>query len=251
MRFLKPICFLFLFTFGSLFAQGQGLFEQATQAYSEGNYKSTIVKYEQILHNGRHSVGVYYNLANAHYKLNHVAPSIYYYEKALQLAPNDEDVLNNLSFAEKMKVDIIEAVPESGFSSFVSDYLKMFHFDTWAWIAVVFSFLFAGLFIVYYFVRTPFKKRLFFIPSIFCLLLMIVFVCSAYFSKAQQESQHYAIVFAQEAKVKAEPNLRSDLVFTLHEGTKVKIKEDFGKWFEISLADGQQGWIKKETIKKL
>ena len=65
--------------------------------YNQGKYAEAIDKYKAILETKNHSAALYFNLANAHYKLNNIAPSIYYYEKALQLAPNDPDIKNNLA----------------------------------------------------------------------------------------------------------------------------------------------------------
>lgn len=248
---MKTIIYLLFFSFGSLFAQDQGLFQQATQAYSEGNYKVSIEKYEQILENGRTSVAVYYNLANAHYKLNQVAPSIYYYEKALQLNPNDEEVKNNLAFAQKMTIDVIEPIQKSDFSKRIDKLVSSFSFDNWAWATVVFSFLFALFILGYYFAGSSKRKRVFFIPAMLCLVFGIASIIFANLRHSTQQNNQYAIVFAQEAKVKSEPNSRSEEVFLLHEGTKVKVKENFGGWLEIKLADGKQGWIKKEKVKKL
>jgi len=39
------------------------------------------------LDQGLVSAALYYNLANAHYKLNNVGETVYYFEKALQLSP--------------------------------------------------------------------------------------------------------------------------------------------------------------------
>ena len=60
-----------------------------------------------------------------------------------------------------------------------------------------------------------------------------------------------AIVFSESTEVKSEPNLGSEAVFTLHEGTKVQIiiKED--DWARIRLVDGKDGWIPLSDLKEL
>ncbi len=64
-------------------AQNETLFEEGNTFYNNGKYNEAIEKYEAILNSDQHSAEVYFNLGNAHYKLNHIAPSIYYYEMAL------------------------------------------------------------------------------------------------------------------------------------------------------------------------
>lgn len=250
---MKNLIYILFFSFGSLFAQdqGTGLFEQATKAYSEGDYTGAIEKYGQILDNGRTSVAVYYNLGNAHYKLDHVASSIYYYEKALQLQGNDEDVKNNLAFAKKRTIDVIEPEQKTGVSKWIHHLISSLEADAWAWTAVVFFVFFTSLFLGYYFAVLPRRKRMFFIPAMSCLVIGIAAVVFANIRYTNQQNNRFAIVFAEKAKVQAEPNLRSAEVFLLHEGTKVNVKGNFGDWLEIKLADGKQGWIKKEKVRKL
>src|SRR5690554_7793015 len=76
-----------------------------------------IYSWKDILQNDEVSAELYYNLGNAYYRLNQIGPSIYYYEKALQLAPNDADIKNNLAFAENARIDAIEPLPQSIFTT--------------------------------------------------------------------------------------------------------------------------------------
>ena len=80
---MKKLLIVFLLVSDCLFAQdNKSLFQQASQDYANGNYEAAINKYESILKSGEVSASLYYNLGNAHYKLDHIAPSIYNYEKA-------------------------------------------------------------------------------------------------------------------------------------------------------------------------
>jgi len=108
--------FLFLIILWTLpaLAQNESLFDKANSAYNEGNYEIAIDNYEQILENGETSAALYYNLGNSYYKLNNLAPSIYYYEKALQLDPNDNDIRNNLAIAQNLVIDDVAAPASSG-----------------------------------------------------------------------------------------------------------------------------------------
>ena len=117
---MRTLVLLFLVSFFLGGAQVELDFEKANSLYNEGVYAAAIQAYENILNKGLHSAEVYYNLANCYYKQNNVGHSIYYYEKALVLAPKDKSILNNLAFAQKMTVDKIEPVPEAGFLSFIN-----------------------------------------------------------------------------------------------------------------------------------
>ena len=96
LRFFLLCAALLAFAWGN--AQNGQLFTQATEHYNKGEYSKAIENYEQILEGGEHSPELYFNLANCHYKLNHIGPSIYYYEKALLLNPDDGEIKNNLKY---------------------------------------------------------------------------------------------------------------------------------------------------------
>ncbi len=233
------------------FAQNETLFEQGNTLYNEGNYEAAITKYENILDNGKHSAELYFNLGNAHYKLNHIAPSIYYYEKALLLDPNDQELKNNIGFARNMTIDAIETVPEVGFSKFEKNISKSMTFEQWGISAIVLVVLFMILFLTYYFAYSSMRKRLAFIGSTASLLLAIVALALAFHNYSLVKNDRPAIVFAQETQVKSEPNLRSNEAFVLHEGTKVQVLDTVNKWKKIRLADGKTGWIPQDDIKLL
>ncbi len=105
-----------MLSFASL-AQNQTNFEEANTLYNEGKYAEAIDKYSVILDTDHHSASLYFNLANAHYKLNNIAPSIYYYEKALQLAPTVRDIKYNLAVTRHIHVSGIVSNTEAGVSS--------------------------------------------------------------------------------------------------------------------------------------
>lgn len=233
------------------FSQNEQLFAQANNLYNEGDFEEAISKYESIIASGEHSAPLYFNLANAHYKLNHIAPSIYYYEKALILAPNDKEILNNIAFARNMTIDAIETIPEFGFAKFSKNVTNWLTFDNWARLSVLLMVLFVVFYLIYYFNYSSTKKRLAFISAMTFLILACCTVALAYHNYNLVENDQPAIVFAKESQVKSEPNLRSSESFKLHEGTKVQILDTVNSWKKIQLADGKTGWIPNEAIKAL
>lgn len=250
MRHIVYIITFLVSTF--VIAQQDDMFAKGNTFYNEGKFQEAITAYERILDQNVHSSELYYNLANAYYKLNRVAPSIYYYEKALQLSPNDKDIINNLAFANNMTIDAIEILPEVGFSKFTKQMTNKFSFDSWAIMAVVLVIGSVILFLAYYFSYGTGRKRLAFLSSFSCLFLAFVALFFAFKKFNFDQKDKPAIVFAQESNVKSEPNLRSEDVFDLHEGTKVQITEYYkDNWVRIKLADGETGWVPLEDIKAL
>ncbi|MEZ4796859.1 MAG: tetratricopeptide repeat protein [Flavobacteriaceae bacterium] len=248
----KLLCILTFFFVVAGFAQNTKDFAKGNALYNEGKFQEAITVYESILDNKVHSPELYYNLANSYYKLNRVAPSIYYYEKALLLAPNDADITNNLAFAQNMTIDAIDKIPEVGFSKFVKSITNTFPFDTWAMISISCVVLFVILFLAYYFAYSTTKKRLAFIGSFVILFIAFISLFFAFHKQTLDKKDNPAIVFSQESEVKTEPNLRSESAFQIHEGTKVQVLEKYNDdWSKIQIANGKTGWIASENIKLL
>lgn len=249
---MKRHVFVFIFllsTFG--FGQNTALFEKGNSLYNQGQYEEAIDVYKTILETKTHSAELYYNLGNAYYKLNKVAPSIFYFEKALQLAPNDGDIKNNLAFARNMTIDAISPLPESGVGKFIKNITNFMTFDGWAKTSVILVCCFVVLFLFYYFAYSTFRKRLAFIGSMVALMLVVITLTLAFHKFNLDKKDKPAIVFIQESKVRTEPNSRSEESFTLHEGTKVQILDTIKSWTRIQLPDGKTGWIPEEDIKAL
>ena len=238
------------------FASVQGqkadqFFKEGNTAYTAGNYQEAIEAYEKVLDAGQESAALYFNLGNANYKLNKIAPSIYNYERALRLKPNDRDIKNNLAFAQNMTIDAVTPLPQNTFTKWYNNVLNLLTIDGWAMLAVVSILIFMGSFIAYRFVGATGQKRLFFTTTCTTLILGILALFLAYRSQTRMENDRLAIVFASTAEVRTEPRLSSEKAFTLHEGTKVGILSENDEWQEIRLADGKEGWISKMEVKEL
>lgn len=232
-----------------IFAFGQTLFDRANELYQQENFKEAIQTYEQILANGQHSVELYYNLGNAYYKLNQVAPAIYNYEKALLLDPNNSDVKNNLTFAQNMTIDEVKEVPKVGFSHWLSSFTSVYHYDIWAKIAIAFSFLLLFSFVGFYFSQKIIFKRALFSTMVVFLVFSILSIIIAVFEKNQTQNNNPAIVFAESVAVKGEPKESSNNIAIIHEGVKVNILESVDEYYKIELQNGSQGWLIKSAAK--
>lgn len=235
----------------SQFSFAQTAFETGNQYYQKEKYQEAITNYESVLASGKQSAALYFNLGNCYYKLHKVAPAVYNYEKALQLNPNDEEIKTNLDFARKMAIDEIKVIPKVGFKKLISDFTSQHHYNTWAWIAVFFAFVFLLFFVGYYFSGTTFKKRIFFFGMFVVLIGITIAVFSAIFEKNRLANEKPAIVFAESVSGKSEPKVTSPDTFVLHEGTKVYILESIANWKKIQLTDETTGWIEDGAIKEL
>lgn len=235
----------------SLWSQENSFFSQGNELYNQGKYAEAIDSYKRVLDSGVHSAEVYFNLANAHYKLNNIAPSIYYYEKALQLDPNDIEIKNNRAFAQQMTIDNFGDVPQVGFSRIINNTIKLMSFDQWAMLCVLAIMIFVVMYLIYYFSYHTSKKRLAFIVSLGSLCICLIALSMAFQGYALEKRDNPAIVFEQESKIKTDPNNASEEIVRVHEGTKVQVLETFNDWKKVKLSNGTIGWIQSDDIKLL
>ncbi len=250
---MKKIIYIVVLLF-SLVAYSQEadkLFAEGNTFYKEENYTRAVGVYLAIEEQGMESDDLYFYIANCYYKMNKVAPAIYYYEKALKINPTNEDAIANLAFAKRMTIDVIEDLPKTFFQRFSASIIQKLPFDTWAIIAVIASFLASLLFLLYYFSSSSKKKLFYFNTSILAVFVLITSVIFAFNNFKTVQKNRVAIIFVPKVEIKNAPSMSSDDVFELHEGTKVIVLDELDNWKKIKIADGKIGWIYTNDLKEI
>lgn len=250
MKKFVAIILLFL-SLGSYSQTPKELFSEGNTFYKVEDYNRSLNVYLALEEKGLESSDLYFNLGNCYYKLNKVAPAIYYYEKALKVNPANEDAQHNLTFAKRMTLDVIQDLPKTFLQRFSENVIQKLSFDTWALIAVITSFLASILFLLYYFSGSSKMKLLYFNTTIFAVFVMLVSVYFAFDNYDTVQKNRTAIIFATKAEIKNAPTNSSEEIFELHEGTKVIILDELDNWKKIKIADGKTGWIYQDKLKEI
>ena len=232
----------------STFASTQNDYTKANSLYDEGNYEEAIQVYEELLNNDNLSTDIYFNLGNAHYKLDQVPSAILNYERALKLKPDNEDALFNLKMANKRTIDKIERLPELFIANTWRTLVTSRTVNNWAYFTVGLVFLTLLFFIAYLLTQPIFIKKISFYSGSFFLLLTLFCWLMASQHDTINQSTSEAIIFEATVTIKSEPNLKAEKLFTLHEGTKVKLLETVNSWNKIKLPNGNVGWISSDAI---
>ncbi len=248
-RILLILFILSLMHSGFASVSNDTLISKAVQQYNEGLYENAIENYKLILESGFESSEIYYNIGNAHFKLNDLPSAILFYEKAKKLKPNDKDILYNLNVANSRIIDNIEQVPEIFLKTWWNNFYNMFSANGWAKITIGLFIVFLLFVSIYILSSNRFIKKLFFgIAVIFLFTTLFSFALSYqkyYYSIEQKE----AIVFQPTVTIKSSPNKNSVDLFVIHEGTKVYITDELDGWYEIRIANGSVGWLLESTTK--
>jgi tetratricopeptide (TPR) repeat protein len=230
------------------YAQADTAWQNANALYTEGKYAEASEAYLQLEKSGKVSAALLYNAGNAFYKQGEIAKAILYYERALRLAPDDEDIRYNLELANMQIVDKIEPIPQFFVVTWIESFCNIFDVDTWSIVGVALFAVTLMLALIVLFGRTPRRKKVSFTLALACLSLSLVATYVAVHEKRHLNNHAEAIVYAPVTSVKASPDAGGVDLFVLHEGTKVELLETIGSWEKVKTADGNQGWLPTTTI---
>ena len=233
---------------GALAAQ-EAFFDEGNRRYQEGDYAGAIELYERILESGLESGELHYNLGNAWFRLGELGPAILHYERARRIMPRDGDLGANLELARALTVDQVTPLP--GFWLFRVarwwvDLLSrpaLLAVVTLAWLtamtALIAAILGRGGPLLAWSGRVAATAG----------VATLMFGLSLAARELALGRPDEAVIMAAEAAVHSAP---SDdpalLIFTVHEGTKVRVERRSDEWVEIVLEDGKVGWVRSGRL---
>ncbi len=225
------------------------LWQKGVSAYSDGRWEESANSWESLSGAGVESAELYYNLGNAYFKSGEVAKAVLNYERSLRIDPSFSDARFNLEFARSMVQDRIDEVPEFILKTWARKISYLMNSNAWAVLSLV---LFASfLVMLLLFLLGPRKglRRTGFYSAIVLILLSAGSYGFSVWQRNVYRRADSAVVMKPVSSVKSSPSEESSKdLFLLHEGTKVGVLDSVGKWVNISLSDGRQGWIQAGDI---
>lgn len=221
------------------------------RAYMEGDFKKAAEHYQSILGYGLYSAKLYYNLGNVAFKLGNTGEAILYYNKALKLAPSDEDIRHNLAIAEAQTKDKITVMPEFFVKRWVREVRNSLSCTAWSiWSLAAFALALACIALFVLAERLALRKAGFYGAIVSALLLVVTAWCGIA-ERRDMLQRSEAIVMSSAISVKSSPDRSATDLFVLHEGTKVRIATELENWSEIVIADGKKGWVEAGCIEQI
>ena len=225
--------------------------EAGNKAYIEGNYDKAIEEYIAILDGREYSMKLYNNLANAYFKTGANGKAILYYNKALRLAPSQEDIRHNLALAEAQTKDRIAVVPEFFLNRWMRTIRNSMSCTAWSVLSIVSFALVLAFGLLFLLASRLGIRKTGFYGALVALLFMIATTSFAISSRNDMLNHEEAVVMASAISVKSSPDRSATDLFVLHEGTKVKVLTAVDEWVEVVIADGKKGWTLKNNIEEI
>lgn len=225
--------------------------EMGNKAYMDGAYDKAVEEYSAILEGGEYSMELYYNLANAYFKMENIGKAILYYNKALRIAPSQEDVLHNLAIAETRTKDKITAVPEFFLHRWMRVVRNSVSCNAWGALSLLFFALILTFALLFLLASRLGVRKAGFYGALCSLLLFAATTAFAISSRNDILTEDEAVVMSSAISVKSSPDRSATDLFVLHEGTKLRIVAEFDEWVEVVIADGKKGWTERKNIETI
>jgi tetratricopeptide (TPR) repeat protein len=239
-----------VFTFEAQAATAAALFATGNDAYDDGRYEEAVSAYQQILSRGLLDPRVYYNLGNAYFKLGRLGPAILHYERALRLSPEDREARHNLDLARGQIRDRV-AEPELQYPiRVVKEAIDRLPPNPLAWFFLVSYVALAGLIALHIVSRSWTRRRAIAYVSIFVGLLALT-AGTALVYKVRQMSSEVAVVMQDKVDVRSGPGEDNTILFTVHEGTRLEMRNRLQAWVQVGLPNGLSGWVPATALEQV
>lgn len=225
---------------------------EAIAAYNDGNFRKAIeileAEKKAKLSEGLESSELYYNLGNAHFRVNELAEARLYYEKALLLNPGDRDIRHNIEYLKTKIEDKILVADTFFLINWFNAVQNIVSSNAWAILGIVFFLLLIGCLSAFFFSRSIGLKKTVFYIGILSVVIVVFANVFAFRQKKKIEYRDTAVIMAGSASIMGSPDINSKELFILHAGTKVYITKEDRTWLEIEIDNGSVGWVQRDKI---
>ncbi|MBP9120289.1 MAG: tetratricopeptide repeat protein [Ignavibacterium sp.] len=247
-KYLINIFYLLIFLSSLAKADSNSIMQTANEYYKNNRYQLAIEEYNKLLLDGFAGTSLYYNLGNAHYRLGKVGYAILYYEKALKLSPNDEEVKHNLALAKLNLKDKVDTLPPFFIFNLWEGILAAFSVTGWTIIVYIIFILVLIVFVVYFFSRSVTEQRISFFTGIGLTVILLLTISLLIVKMNKEFNTKDGVIIETSVIVKSSPDYSSKDSFQIHEGLKVRIEDNVDDWVKIRLDDGKIGWITEKSL---
>lgn len=246
---ISVVLALTVFMTGSLFAsQVDNLMKQGNDFYQQKKYENAIAAYQILADEGYEGVALFYNLGNSYYRDGKIGYAILYYEKALRISPNDDDVQHNLAIARAKTVDKIDTLPQFFIFQWWESLLALFSVTGWTYLSYFLYLLVLISAGTYFFARNNKWQRYSFLGGLAISIILIFSVILLIVNLNRELNIKQGIIIKPVISVKLSPDPNSNDAFVIHEGLKVQLEDKVDDWVKIRLHDGKIGWLPEDDV---
>jgi tetratricopeptide (TPR) repeat protein len=223
---------------------------RGNEAYLHGDYAAAVAAYEEVDRQGPASADVAFNLGDAYFHKGALGPSIWAFERALSLDPNDDDARYNLDKARKLAArrahDHVEGEDKDPtWMRLVGGVAAA----TVTWFFVAFYLGFFAALIARRWARGEWRPALTAVASVLAAGALLAGALLA--GRVYLDRIAFGVLLPDEVAVKegADTNYRTS--FEAHAGLRVRIVDRDQDWLRVRLANGLEGWVRGQDIGRI
>jgi len=233
-----------------VFQEASRFFQEASRAQDQTQsaelYRKAMIRFEKLVQDGVSNGKLYYNLGNTYFRLHDLGRAILNYRRALAYLPDDDNLRQNLRFAERQQPDRIEPQQET----MIAKALLFWHYDFSArfrliLLAMANGTLWGVLAIALY------RRKMPWAPVLAASLLVLMMSGSLAYDRFWRQAK--GVIVAVEAVARKGDGAAYELSFSepLHAGLTFSLVEKRGEWLYIELGDGRRCWVPSESAEMI
>lgn len=238
---------IMLFVCHTYAATPENLYKKGCDLYSKNEFRAAAHEFEEAAKSVESS-DIYYNLGNCHYRLNDYPKARLAFERAIKIDPSNQDAKYNLRLVVA-KINSSGIQSQSFISSWTNDFVHSRSISQWAICALTLFAMTLVFALLYILGNTVRLRKIAFFAALACMFATAIsFVCAGIQTHGKDIPSE-AIVIRQ-SDVRQSPSANSKALQQILPGSKIKLIKGtmLNGWQQISLGDGQKGWISTHNI---
>lgn len=246
MRALSTVvffCLVFAGAGGGLTARAENPreFEEANQFYAQGKFQDAKQRYDALVKSGNWSAHLFYNLADAEWKLGNPGAAALNYERALALEPSLPEARANLQFLQGQTGAKLE--PARWWRRLLANWSA----NAYAVMAA------AGAWIAIFFVAAIALRRRAESGARWLGAAVGALACAYGLGGAflYERNGALAIVTAKRAEARFAPTDTAPIADTLPTASRVRVLQERGPWTYAELPGGARAWVATDAIARV
>jgi hypothetical protein len=219
------------------------LFDSCNILYQAGDYEQAAACYDSLVDDGVHNGPLHFNLGNASLHLQRHGDAIYHYRQAQVFMPRNSELRSNLGKARQAAGVTDRAVPRSPVSQAVFFYDSLSPGEL-LWIT-------AALHVLLWLtlcVRLFRSGEILTWSAIAVAATFAVFATTTTLRVIELATRPTAVVVSGTAVARSAQDRTAPQMFTLPEGSEVRVVARQGSWAAVEAMGGSRGWVDMASL---
>jgi hypothetical protein len=247
-RLLLP---LLLLLGGLLQAAPDDDYRRGIALYKDGDFRGAAQAWESARSAGAEDWRLYFNLGNAHARMDEPGRAVLQYERALLLAPKEARVRENLDF---VRLRLKDRFPEAGQglpARLLDALYNLLSTSGLAAAVLALALLLNGLWAAVQLAADPVRRALLALAASLALAALLLAGPLLAVRVYREQAVVRGVVMTPSVTARSAPQSDATDLFVVHEGTTVRLWEAVEGWQRVTLPNGLTGFVPQDSIERI